>query len=143
MRFAVSKRSVVGLPTNYFGYVKALKRLKALFGDRSDVASAVIQRLTQGPVVRADSQKELSEYYYDLSDCVTALQHLNYLSDLRSTEVLAQAVRRLPRRLQFKWSERTYVLKSRMITPTLVEFESWMHERIIAYRKAANFINCS
>ena len=136
-----AKRSVIGLPTNYFGYVKALKRLKALFGDRSDVASAVIQRLTQGPVVRADSQKELSEYYYDLSDCVIALQHLNYLSDLRSTEVLAQAVRRLPRRLQFKWSERTYVLKSRMITPTLVEFESWMHERVMAYRKAASFVN--
>ena len=136
-----AKRSVAGLPVNHYGYVIALKRIKSLFGDKSKVANAVISRVTRGNVIRADSQKELSEYYYNLSDCVIALQQLNYLSDLRSTDVLAQAVRRLPKRLQFKWSERMSGLKSRGITPTLLEFEVWVREKVVAYREAANFID--
>ena len=80
----------------------ALKRLKYMFGQKSRVAQAHIDKVTRGRSIQNDDVPGLVQFYYTLSDCIVKLRQLNYVSDMYSSDVLRQAVRRLPTRLHNK-----------------------------------------
>ena len=121
-----ARRAVIG-----FGYVRALKRLKYLFGQPSRVAQAHLSKVTKGKQIGNDDQEALSEYYYTINDCLVTLRRMCYFSDLYSTDVLRQAVRRLPSRLQERWCEHSLKIR-RQEEPNLQHLEEWLQDRVLA-----------
>ena len=91
-----TRRAIHGLSTDKRGYVLSLKRLKYTFGQRSRIAQAHLSKITRVKEIIKDDDKGLLEFYYTISDCLITLHQLNYKSDTNSTDVLRQAIRRLP-----------------------------------------------
>ena len=132
-----AKRSVQGYPENRSGYIGSLKRLKFMFGQRSRIAQAALQRVTSGKTIGNDDQAGLVEYYYTISDCLITLKRLNYVSDLHSSDTLRQAVRRLPSRLHNKWAEYCLSVRRKNEEPSLIHLESWVQARVLAQKDAS------
>ena len=70
-----------------------------------------------------------------MSDCVVALQQLNYEKSLHSRDVLRQVIRRLPSKFHNKWAEHCFKIR-RHKKPSLRDLESWLQERILASKEA-------
>ena len=130
-----AKRSVQGFPNNAVGYVSSLKRLKFLFGQKGKIAQATIRNITEGKEVPDNNAEALSELYYSISDCLVTLTQLNYVSDVYSSHTLREVVLRLPRRLQDKWADISYSIRSRSEDPNLVHLESWLQTRVMALKE--------
>ena len=126
-----AKRAVAGFKGDWWGYTGALKRLKFMFGQRASIAHAHLANVTKGKAIT--NMKSLTEFFYDISDCLSNLQRLCYQADLGSTDVLRQAVARLPNRLKGKWCERSYAIR-RTQEPTLHHLAEWLGDRIMAAR---------
>ena len=73
-------RAVKAYANDSRGYVWSLKKLKYLFGQRSAVAKAILEKVTKGKAVVNDDLRGLTELYYSISDCLMILQQLNYES---------------------------------------------------------------
>ena len=130
-----AKRSVQGFTNDKAGYIAALQRLKYIFEQKSKVAQAQLWNVIHGKSISNDDAVGLSEFYYTISDCLVNLHQLNYQSDLYSSNVLRQAVRRLPTKLHGKWAE--HCLKLRQKTePNLIHLESWLQDRVLAMKEA-------
>ena len=128
-----AKRSVQGFANDQRGYVFSLKRLKFIFGQRPRIAQAHLSKVTRGKPISNDDDAGLLEYYYTISDCLVTLKQLNYQSDLYSTDILRQAIRRLPSKFHSKWGE--YCLRfGEYNEPNLLNLEKWLNERILASR---------
>ena len=111
----------------------SLKRLKFIFGQRPRIAQAHLSKVTRGKPTGNDDDAGLLEYYYTISDCLVTLKQLNYQSDLYSTDILRQAIRRLPSKFHVKWGE--YCLKfGEYSEPNLLNLEKWLNERVLASR---------
>ena len=129
-----ARRAVKGFANDTKGYVLALQKLKYLFGQRPMVAQAVLSKVTKGKAIQNDDMKGLSEFLYNISDCLITLTQLNYESDLHSSDTLRQAVQRLPQRLVGKWSERSLSIR-RYEEPNLKHLESWLQDRVLALKE--------
>ena len=105
----------------------SLKRLKFIFGQRPRIAQAHLSKVIRGKPIVNDDDAGLLEYYYT----ILTLKQLNYQSDLYSTNILRQAIRRLPSKFHAKWGE--YCLKfGEYSEPNLLNLEKWLNERILA-----------
>ena len=74
------------------------------------------------------------EYCYTISDCIVALSQLNYTTDLFSSDILRKVIRRLPPKFHGKWAKFCFTLR-RVKEPTLVDFENWLQDRILAFKE--------
>ena len=70
-------RSVKAFGNTAKGYIWALRKLKYLFGQRSAVSKAGLEKATKGKAVQNDDLKGRTELYYSISDCLTVLKQLN------------------------------------------------------------------
>ena len=131
-----AKQSVRAFSQDWEGYVLSLKKLKFLFGQRSQIARAVLTSITKGNAIKEDDSRALSQFYYDVSDCLTTLKQLNYASDLYSSDTLLQVVKRLPRHLINKWADHGLFLRQRAQDPNLLHFEVWLQNRVLAQKEA-------
>ena len=131
-----AKLAVKGFSQDWVGYVLSLKKIKFLFGQRQAIARSVLTSITKGKALQDDDPSALSQFYYDVSECITTLRKLNYASDLFSTETLLQAVKRLPRRLINKWADHGLSLRQRSEEPNLMHLELWLQARVLAQREA-------
>ena len=91
-----AKRALQVFSTNKEGYIMALKRIKYMFGQRTRISQAYIAKLTRGKSISNDDDKSLLEFYYTMSDCVAALNQLQYIHHLHSSNVLKQALVNTP-----------------------------------------------
>ena len=131
-----AKKAVKGYANTSQGYIMALKTLKHHFGQRSSVARATLRRITKGKMIGNDDVKELSELYYQVSECLVTLSQLNYASDLYSSDTLSQVKDRLPANLKLKWSERSMVIR-RSEEPNLIHLCDWLRDRVLALKDVA------
>ena len=69
-----TKRAIQVISTNKNGYILALKSLKYMFRQKSQISQAYISKLTRGKSISNDDDKALLEYCYTMSDCVVAHQ---------------------------------------------------------------------
>ena len=129
-----AERSVRVFANDPKGYVRSLKKLKQLFGQRSLVARAVLDRVTKGKIVQNEDLRGLMELSYSINDCMTTLKQLDYESDLNSSDTLRQVVHRLPKYLQWKWGEHSMYVK-RTHEPSLIDLEEWLNLRVMARRE--------
>ena len=130
-----AKKAVKSFANDPKGYVLSLKRLKYLFGQRPMIARAVLAKVTKGKPVQGDDVKGVAALYYDITDCLSTLEQLNYSSDLYSSETLHQTVQRLPHWLVKKWAERSMSIR-RHEEPNLIHLERWLLERILVMKEA-------
>ena len=72
-----AKRAVQCFSNDKVGYIMALKRLKYIFGQKTQICQAYIQKMIRGEQIGNDDNKTLMEYYYNISDCIVALSQLN------------------------------------------------------------------
>ena len=79
-----------------------------------------------------DDPEALSQFYYDVSECITTLKKLNYASDLFSAETLLQAVKQLPYRLVNKWADHGLSLRQRSEEPNLLHLEQWLQTCVMS-----------
>ena len=91
-----ARRAIHRLSTDKRGYVLSVKRLKYTFGQRSRIAQAHVAKITGGKQISKDDDKGLLEFYYTISDCLITLHQLKYESGINSTDLLRQAIQRLP-----------------------------------------------
>ena len=91
-----AKRAVECFASDRRGYVLSLKRLQFRFVQMSKIAQAGLQVVTQGKVIDNNNISSLEEFFYQMSDCLVTLRMLWYNSDLYSSDVLPQVVRKLP-----------------------------------------------
>ena len=124
-----ARRAIHGLSTDKRGYVLSLKRLKYNLGQRSRIAQAHLAKITRGKQISKDDDKDLIELYYTISDCLITLHQLNYESDINSTDVLCQAIRRLPSKFYERWGKPCLKLRS-IKEPTLIDLDIWLSQQI-------------
>ena len=127
------KRALQCYGNDSYGYIQALKRLKYMFGQKTIIAQAVISKITKGRQISNNDVDGLTKYYYVISDCLHTLKRMCYYSDLYSSDVLKQAVGRLPFRLAGKWADYSFRIRKRE-EPTLIHFESWLQDRVMAMK---------
>ncbi len=130
-----AKRSVKGFNNDTRGYVMSLKRIKHLFGQKPMVARAVLGKVTKGKALQNEDVKGLTQFYYDIGDCLTTLRQLNYVSDLYSSDTLQQAVQRLPSKMVWKWADRSIVIRESE-EPNLLHLEKWLERRVMAMKES-------
>ena len=130
-----AKQALKVFSSNRSGYILALKRLKYMFGQRSRISQAYINKLTQGKPISNDDENSLLEYYYTMSDYIIALKQLNYIYDLHSTDVLRRSIRKLPSKYHSRWAEHCFKLRQHK-EPSLADLESWLQERIMAAKES-------
>ena len=126
-----AKQAIAGLSHDWCGYVSALKRLKLLFGQKAYIVNAYIANILQHPRIEDSDTKKLSTFYYNLSDCVTALLRLDFTSDILSSTLLGRVLQKLPSRLRTKWSEHAWRLRSTE-EPTMLHLQTWLQDRVMA-----------
>ena len=132
-------RAVAGLPCDWMGYVSALKRIKFLFGNTAKVVTSLIRRITTGQTIKHDNLGQMSQFLYNVSDCIIALKQLASTADLRSNEVMNAVGRRLPRSLQNRWAKRVSKMNNAGEFPDLEKFEEWLREEVITLREVENY----
>ena len=86
------------------GYAKAKEVLHDTYGKKNVIARAYVKRLMEGPNIRHDDSKALTNFVREIEECLVPLTHLNYFSDLNSFENIATIVRRLPSSLHTRWT---------------------------------------
>ena len=116
-------------------YIMALKSLKYMFGQKRRICQGYRQKMIRGKKIGNDDNKTFMEYYYTISDCIVELGQLNYTSEFFSSDILRRVIRRLPPKFHCKWAEFCFTLR-RTKEPTLVDFENWLQDRILAFKEA-------
>ena len=127
------KRAVQGYGNDKYGYYNSLKRLKYMFGQREAIAQVILNKITRGKQIANHDVDELNKFYYTISDCLHTLRRMRYFSDLYSSDVLRQAVQRLPYWLKNKWAEYCFIIR-RTDEPNLIHFEKWLQDRVMAMK---------
>ena len=126
-----AERAVRGFTHDQNGYFSALKRLKYVFCQRIKLTQAHLLKVTSGKEIGNNNLKGLTEFSYAIGDCLTALKRMCYFSDICSTDILKQAIRRLPQYLRNKWAEHSMSIR-RKKEPTLFDLEIWLQARVMA-----------
>ena len=119
-----AKRSIKGLSHDWNGYVAGLKRLKLLFGQKSSIVHAHVDTFLRHQTVEDSDTNGLTTFYYKLTDSITSLLRLDYLSEIYSSDLLGRIVRKLPPYLRTKWSEYAWKFRSNKKEPNLFHLES-------------------
>ena len=85
------------------GYKRAKEVLRDNFGRPNEIARAYIDKLSTGPLIKADDVNGLVKFARDVEECSVTLSHLKYFSDLNNFENIFKIVQRLPFELKRRW----------------------------------------
>ena len=129
-----ARRSVQGLQLDWTGYVFGLRRLKAIFGQKASIVIGHVNRVTNGPVIKDNDIRTLSDLYYEITDCNNVLTRLNYTSELYSSNLLGRVIERLTPKIRQKWCEKSFAIR-KFEEPTLLHFEQWLCDRVMVQRE--------
>ena len=94
------------------GYKEARSILSRIFGEPYHIATAHVNQLTNGPVIKAYDGSALLGFSMQLKSCVNTLTAIGYLNDINSSDNLRRIVERLPFYIRTKWLSRTRYLRS-------------------------------
>ena len=92
------------LPTEE-GYKEAKEILCKNFGQQHIIVRAFIDKVVQGPQIRAWESEKLSQLARDMKSCALNSDHMHYKADINSMDTLKKIVMRLPPHLQAKWAK--------------------------------------
>ena len=87
------------------GYLKARKLLESNFGQKHKIAMAYVDKVTNGPVIRAEDAEALESFATLLASCTNTLKAIGYSSKFESPDCMRKIIERLPPKLQASWRE--------------------------------------
>ena len=92
------------------GYKRARSILYTRYGRPYLVARSYIDKLVNGPQVKASDIDGLSKLALEMQKCEITLSQLGFSSDIDNSENLRRIVKRLPMHLRTKWADIAYVI---------------------------------
>ena len=92
------------------GYKTARALLKNRYGQNYKIATALIDRVTKAPQIKADDGPALQRYSVLLTSCKNALKEIGYLSKIENPDTLQRIIERLPLGLRQKWRDKADVI---------------------------------
>jgi hypothetical protein len=87
------------------GYMEATRLLKQRYGQSYQIASAEVNRLINGPVIKPDDGVELQRFSIQLTSCANTLKEIGCIGKLDNSENLKRIINRLPTAMQYKWQD--------------------------------------
>ena len=87
------------------GYREARKLLAKRYGQPYKIASAYVERVTNGPAIKEEDGAALQSFSALLTTCKNTLNEIGYLSKIENPDSLKKVVARLPFSLRQKWRE--------------------------------------
>ena len=78
------------------GYREAGKLLAKRYGQPYKIASAYVERITNGPAIKAEDGAALQSFSVLLITCKNTLNEIGYLSKIENPDSLKKVVARLP-----------------------------------------------
>ena len=87
------------------GYDEARKLLLERYGQPFKIATAFVDRLTNGSQIKAEDGPGLQRFSTLLTSCKNTLKGIGYLNKLENPDSMRKIVDRLPFRLRIKWRE--------------------------------------
>jgi len=85
------------------GYKRAKEVLRDNFGRPNVIARVYIDKLSTGPLIKADDVNGLLKLALDVEECNVTLSHLKCFSDLNNFENIFEIVQRPPFELKRRW----------------------------------------
>ncbi|XP_028395694.1 uncharacterized protein LOC114519723 [Dendronephthya gigantea] len=95
------------------GYREARKLLSERFGQPYKIACALVDKIANGPTIKADDGAGLQKLSVQLTSCSNTLTEIGYVSKLQNPDTLKKIVDRLPVSLRVKWRELVDVIIQR------------------------------
>ena len=92
------------------GYKRARSILYSRYGRPYLVARSYIDKLVNGPQLKASDIDGLSKLALEMQKCEITLSQLGFSSDIDNSENLRRIVKRLPMHLRTKWADIAYVI---------------------------------
>ena len=87
------------------GYVEARRLLKERYGQGYKIATALVDRVINGPPVKHEDSNALQKFSVLLTSCKNTLKEIGYLNKIENPDSLQKVVRRLPFPLRQKWRD--------------------------------------
>ena len=88
------------------GYNRAKSILATRYGKPHLVARSHVDRLVNGPNLKANDVQGLLRLSLDMEKCQITLSEIGFMSDINSSENMRKIVKRLPIHLRSKWVEK-------------------------------------
>ena len=82
------------------GYLKARKLLESQFGQKHKIAMAYVDKVTNGPAIKAEDAEALESFSTLLASCTNTLKAIGYSSKFESPDCMRKIIERLPPKLQ-------------------------------------------
>jgi hypothetical protein len=128
-----ARRSIedcVVLPSDE-GYVRAKQILLSRYGKPHLVARSHVERLINGPQIRANDVQGLMNISLDMEKSQITLSQLGYSSDINNSENLRKIVRRLPFHIRSKWADQASKLIEHGSEPIFNDLLSFIQQRAL------------
>ena len=88
------------------GYIEARRLLKEKYGQGYKIATALVERLINGPPIKNEDCNALQKLSIALTNCKNTLQDVGYLNKVDNPDSLQKIVRRLPLPLRRSWRDK-------------------------------------
>ena len=108
-------------------YKDALATLQRKFGQPHAVLGAHLDKLSSFPPLKMNNSENVIGFSSAISGLVAVFKSLSFKDDLKSVNLLNQAVSKLSPNLKEAWSMQT--VRHQWHRPTLLEFNEWLREK--------------
>ena len=108
-------------------YKDALATLQRKFGQPHAVVGAHLDKLNNFPPLKMHNSENVIGFSSAISGLVAVFKSLSFNDDLKSVNLLNQAVSKLPPNLMEAWSMQT--VRRQWHRPTLLDFNEWLKEK--------------
>ena len=123
-------------------YKDALATSQRKFGQPHAIFGAHLDKLNTFSPLKMHNSENFISFYSALSGLVAVFKSLSFNDDLKSVNLLNQAVSKLPPNLKEAWS--MHIVRHNWQQPTLLDFNNWLkekaegHERLRLLNSKAN-----
>ena len=108
-------------------YKDALATLQRKFGQPHAIVGAHLDKLNTFPPLKMHNSENVISFSSAMSGLVAVFKLLSFNDDLKSVNLLNQAVSKLPPNLKEAWSMHT--VRHNWQRPTLLDFNNWLKEK--------------
>ena len=108
-------------------YKDALATLQRKFGQPHAIVGAHLDKLNTFPPLKMHNSENVISFFSAISGLVAVFKSLSINDDLKSVNLLNQAVSKLPPNLKEAWSMHT--VRHNWQRPTLLDFNNWLKEK--------------
>lgn len=111
------------------GYKRAREILYSRYGRPHTITRMYVDKLVQGPVLKASDTDGLSNLALEMQKCEITLTQLGFRSDIDSTENLRKLVKRLPYHVRSKWVDKAHSITESGREPCFSDLVRFVDER--------------